>query len=196
MIIQRYLDQLGSNFKLLPRYMAHVRALLEKVEGAYNASLGIPAAYDINTAVGAQLDAIGTMIGVSRDMPYIATGLSPVLYMDDDLYRKILKSTILQNSWDGTLASYKSMWASIFEGEGTIQAVYTDNMDMSATVTVSGDVSPTMQDLIQAGYVFPAPTGVSMTYVVSSQTDRTASADLNMMAAAAVSYGQVIVTAQ
>ena len=195
MIIQKYLDQLGSGFKLLPRYMAHVRALLEKVEGAYDVVLSVPGAYDINNAVGVQLDAIGQMIGVSRDMPYISSGLSPVLYMDDDLYRKILQSKILQNTWDGTLASYKSMWASIFDGS-TIIATYTDNFDMTATVNVSGEISSTLQDLIQAGYVFPSPTGVGMTYIVSSQTDRTASAELGAVAAFAVSYGRIVVIAE
>jgi hypothetical protein len=54
------------------------------------------AAFDLETAVGFQLDVIGQYVGLSRLLTFQpAGGLSPIL--DDDMYRILLKAKISKN---------------------------------------------------------------------------------------------------
>lgn len=82
--------------------------------------------FDVDYAVGPQLDAIGVRVGVSRNIPMVlrdvyfalddvdGVGLDLGVWkgqydpvdgtttLDDETYRAVIKSKILQNHWDGT----------------------------------------------------------------------------------------------
>lgn len=81
--------------------------------------------FDVDTAVGVQLDAIGARVGVSRELPVKLRGVyfamdeadvgfdlgkwrgeydpeDGVSILDDELYRSVIQARILTNHWDGT----------------------------------------------------------------------------------------------
>lgn len=155
--IQRYLDGIESQHKLRPRYMAHVTALLEKIDGATAAASDMLTAFFLDTAVGDQLDKLGLLIGFGRTIniegsPYYGTVLT------DDQYRTMLYAKIFANHWDGSIEHFKTIWDQTLAN--VLEAHYVDNMDMTVTIVVDGIVSDLLLHLIPGGHLVPKPMGV------------------------------------
>lgn len=157
--IQRYLDGIESQHKTKPRYMACVTALLEKVDPAHAAAKDMPAAFSVYDGVGAQLDVVGEIVGVDRKFPPVNIPGMPV-YLDDDSYRQVILSKIIQNQWDGTYGQFKEMAAATLAK--TLNARYRDNQNMTMGVSIEGQLSPIMVELLVRGYILPKPMGVGM----------------------------------
>jgi hypothetical protein len=125
-----------------------------------NCIASIPGAFDLSYAVGAQLDILGQIIGISRTVPFQPSGgVSPVL--DDDTYRLLLQATIANNHWDGTIGSLYPIWNTLFPG-GQITII--DNQNMTATIVLTGSFTSIIQDLISNGMIVPRPQAVEYTY--------------------------------
>ena len=115
-----------------------------------------------DACVGDQLDALGVILGVPRQVTFDPTdGSSPIL--DDDTYRILLKNQVLKNHWDGRAESLQTTWKELFPG-GTI--IIQDNQDMTVDVTVTGAFTQIIVDLIVNDYIVPRPQGVWMNYYV------------------------------
>jgi hypothetical protein len=143
-------------------------------------------AFDLPQASGAQLDIMGTIVGVSRTVPFQpSNSVSPVL--DDATYRILLQASIFNNQWDGTLGSLNAFWPTLFSG-GSISI--DDGMNMTATVFVTGALSSILTDLISNGFLVPRPQGVLYTYVLG--TLPAFGVDFNNAYVAGVDYGHVV----
>lgn len=118
--------------------------------------------FDINTAVGDQLDLLGEYIGLSRD--YIKD--SSVVLLGDDSYRTLLKLKALCNTSD---FSHKSIDESLYEIFGnSVRMDSTGNMDIRYFVKMEGS------DLVTAGIqkgVLPKPMGVKIDYIIDYDVD-------------------------
>lgn len=120
--------------------------------------------YDLDYAVGVQLDVAGLEIGQSRVVNFQPSdGVSPTL--DDTTYRLLLKARLAQNSWDGKTASLYPIWQTLFPGG---RLVVNDNQNMTATIIVSGSFTSIITDLITNGYIVPRPETVEYTYVTGT----------------------------
>ena len=119
---------------------------------------GMPDTFDLDLAVGAQLDTVGRWIGLGRR---VATPISGVYFaldieglgmdqgvwqgpfdpdngltvLDDDTYRLLLRAKIGANHWDGTLETSAAILNQIFQG-GT-HVLIEDNGDMSVDIGVA-----------------------------------------------------------
>jgi len=165
--IQRYLDDIESQHASKPRYMAHVTALLEKVDDVTRVVKDMPRAFFVREAVGAQLDVNGGIVGVDRRFPPVSIpGMPPLL--DDDTFRKVMLSRIVQNGWDGTNERFKEMWDASVGGE--LDATYRDNQDMSMDIHITGYTEPTMIEMILRGYIVPKPGGVGLNVELTDDT--------------------------
>ncbi len=155
-----YASLITSQYKGSVNFMATVDMLLQKMSDV-EAVLGVmDREFDIDHAVGDQLDIIGEIIGVSRTVEFQPSGgISPIL--NNETYRTLLKAQIIQNSWDGLLPSLYDAWKTVFPG-GKI--VVNDVQNMSAVITVQGTFSSIIVDLINNGYIVPRPQGVLYTY--------------------------------
>lgn len=165
-----------------------LKSLAEPLTGLQAFLASLPQAFDVDSAIGAQLDIVGIWVGRSR---YIATPIPNVWFsfdldgvgfdqgawkgvydldggmtsLDDDHYRILLKAKIAANQWDGTLPGAKAVLDSVF-GSGTAVFIQ-DNMDMSMTVGVSGKVpSAVTLALLAGGYIPLKPSGVRVNYLV------------------------------
>jgi hypothetical protein len=117
----------------------------------------IPTLFDLDVAVGVQLDDLGQRVGFAR---YIfVAGLGTVTLNDAD-YRTLLRAKILANHWDGHNDTLQVILASLFPGTGiTLFAI--DNQDMSMDIFVTGGtLTPTQLALITSGLLVPKPEGV------------------------------------
>ncbi|MDL2289084.1 DUF2612 domain-containing protein, partial [Oscillospiraceae bacterium OttesenSCG-928-F05] len=130
----KYLNRITSQHKIQPKYMAWLAALLDKLNDLAEVALQMDLAYDLDEAVGAQLDVIGELVGVSRLLTFEPQNAPSALLSDDD-YRLIIRARISLNQWDGSTAGIYQLWADIFP-EATIEVV--DKQDMSMAIRVYG----------------------------------------------------------
>lgn len=116
---------------------------------------GIIDAYRLETAQGAQLDALGALAGVSRAM-------GEGVMLSDGMYRNVLRARIVRNQFGGGQGSLPDIWTPVFGDSLHIALV--DNQDMTMAVELSGgDYTPEILTLLLRGYIVPKPLGVRMT---------------------------------
>lgn len=162
--IQKYLSMVTSQHQDKPKFLAWLSAPLALVDDVAMLVDVFNSSFDIDLAIGTQLDVVGQILGVSRMVNFQPTGgASP--YLDDTLYRLVLRAKILQNQWDGTIAQLYSLWGTIFSDAIFILQ---DNQDMSLNVLVIGLSTQMEKDLTTNGYIIPRPEGVSMEFSYSS----------------------------
>lgn len=161
--VSYYLSLLTSEYKLAPSLNANLEAKLQMYEDIQLCNFGIPEMFDLDFAVGVQLDTLGVIEGVSRMVGFQpSNGVSPDL--DDDTYRILIKARIGWNQWDGTEGYLYPLWTALFPS-GRI--IILDNQNMTADIILVGAFTSILQDLIMNGYIVPRPQGVQYNYQFS-----------------------------
>lgn len=156
-----YLNLFTSQYRQAPNLAAFTALLMQPIADANICLATFVPSFDIDYAVGQQLDALGAIQNISRTLPFQpSNNVSAVL--DDATYRLLIQATIASNQWDGRLDSLQGIWQSLFDG-GTIAVI--DNMNMSATIILSGMFSSLIIDLIEHGFIVPRPQAVLYNYV-------------------------------
>lgn len=143
-----------------PRFLALVRTFTQPLMDVCTLLEEMRATFDLDTAIGVQLDATGEWIGRTRflRMPlegvYFSWGepglgwgqgvwkgkfdpTSGLTRLPDDVYRRLLKATVAANAWDGTVNGAYAVWEAAFADTGSIILIQ-DNMDMSMSVGIAG----------------------------------------------------------
>ncbi len=159
--ITTYLNRITSEHKVRPRFMELVAARLQPFIDLFECLDKVDRSFDIDTAVGDQLDIIGEYVGVKRLLdfqPHSTKAILPDLY-----YKTLLKARISLNNWDGSIDGIKKIWSETFP-EYEMQLV--DNQNMAMEVRITGLKSLFESELIQHGYITPKPMGVQVKYSV------------------------------
>lgn len=120
-----------------PRFVETVRATVEPIADAGSIAASLPAAFDLDTAIGAQLDAVGVRIGRDRNVripvpnAYFSldveglgldqgawkeafSDLTAIYQLDDETYRRLLRANILAKRWDGTVPDAQAVFDTFF----------------------------------------------------------------------------------
>ncbi len=160
MTIQDYLGLVTSEHSNKPNFMGWLTANLQMVEDNTIAAASMIGAFDVNTAIGNQLDVVGLIVGQPRNIGVPITGASSVL--DDDHYRLVLKARTARNNWDGTIPSIYEIWNNAFPVE-PLQLIDNQDMTMQAIITNLTDI--VSQELVTAGFVIPQPIGVGLSII-------------------------------
>ena len=95
-----YMKLITSEYADKPNYNAYVKSFLDKVSPIVDSFDSFNTLFNIDNAVGDQLDKIGQIVGVQRELPISDPDIPSVL--DDDLFRAVIKARIYSNLWDGT----------------------------------------------------------------------------------------------
>lgn len=162
--ISYYLGLITSEYQGSPKFLQWLGVLLQPLDDASQCLESMSLAFDLDQAVGVQLDTLGVIIGQSRTMTFQPSdGVSPLL--DDTTYRLLLRARIARNQWDGTIDSLQSTWRKLFPG-GSISIE--DAQNMSATIVLSGAFTSIARDLINNDLICPRPAGVLYNYVFAS----------------------------
>ena len=148
-----YLNLITSQHREQPNYIAFLTQLLERYEEGYQLALGMDQRFDLDTAVGDQLDAVGRMAGVSRYLDDWA--------LADEEYRVQIKAAIVKNAWNGQVYTIYDLWETIFPH---LELLIQDNQDMSMTVYIVGEATNAEKSMILSGYVIPKPNTVRIKY--------------------------------
>ena len=157
-----YLDLVTSEHSTKPKYMAWLSVLLTPLIDAIKLNEDVKKAFDLNTAIGAQLNIIGKWLEQPRQVDFQPTdGSSSVL--NDNYYRTVLKAKVVKNQWTGTISNFYSFWNVLFKGQ-PLQIYLVDNQDMEPVAIIwSSSVDQMMQDLIANNYIVPKPAGLGLT---------------------------------
>jgi hypothetical protein len=159
-----YSNLLTSEYRNSTQFNKWLGVVLNIANDISNCLASITSAFDLDTAIGAQLDTLGLIITgnpAARIVPFQPTnGVSPVL--DDTTFRLLLKATIANNTWDGKISSLYGIWSNLFPG-GQITII--DNQNMTADIILTGNFTSIISDLIVNGLIVPRPQAVAYTYL-------------------------------
>ncbi len=157
--ITTYLNRITSEHKTKPKFMSMVEARLRPFIDLFELLETFDAAFDLDTAVGNQLDIIGEYVGLKRQLDFQPFCTDAIL--TDDYYRMLLKAKISLNNWDGTSEGVKKIWSAVFP-DYEIQIV--DNQDMTMEARIIGVQSIFENELIQHRKITPKPMVVFVEY--------------------------------
>lgn len=147
-----------------PKFHATVRALAQAAVQIGETAASLPEAFDLDSAIGVQLDAVGKWIGRDRFIPYpldtfwfslddFVRGLDMAVWktsydadygtyrLADEDFRRLLYAQIGMNYWDGTMETLRAVLLDFYEGmanDPNTLFFLDDRADGSATLAVSG----------------------------------------------------------
>lgn len=157
-----YLNLIPSEHRLSPNFINWLTFGIQKLQDDNSSALDIINAFDLDTATGTQLDIIGTLVGISRQLDFQPrSDISSVL--DDVYYRLLLRARIVWNQWKGTIKELYEAWQVIFPAGNLL---IMDNQDMSMDIVVSGNFSVMERELINNGLIVPKSEGVRINYII------------------------------
>lgn len=190
--MSEYTDLITSQHADKPKFRALVDVGTQPFSGVIDSARAMSQAFDLDVAVGAQLDVLGQWVGLSRYASVTITGVyfawdtaalgwdqgtwkgpfdpsEGLAAMDDETYRLMIRAKIGANHWDGTLPAYQAVLTQVFAGSGTV-VFATDHQDMSMSVHFAGTHPPALlAGLIRSGAFPLKPAGVRIAgYFVSS----------------------------
>lgn len=182
--ITDYTNLVTSEHSDKPKYMAMIGVTLQHTVDLVNLLDSIPSLYDIDGAVGQQLDVCGEFVGVSRHLTGPLTGVyfafdEPALGFDlgvwkgpfdpstgltslpDDFYRVLIKARILNNQWNGSKEDAYVLAQAIFSVLG-YTILIEDYADLTMGLGIVGAAPPIalVQQLLVSGKFDIKPAGV------------------------------------
>jgi len=186
-----YLARITSEHANKPKFVAYVSALIQPLLDSQALLRSLLTTFDLDTAIGVQLDAVGKWVGRTRFVEQPITGLyfsfdtvglgwdqgvwkgpfdstDGLTRLDDDTYRQLLRAKVILNSWDGSIAEAAKALGLLLNNPSSIVTIL-DNQDMTMTVGISGVVpSPLITALLEGGYLPINPEGVGINYQITS----------------------------
>lgn len=179
---RKYTDLITSAHNDKPRFVATVELTTSALAQGQDFLQTLPEVFDIDTAVGVQLDAVGEWAGQTRylniplqnyyfefDNAEAGWGKGiwrqdfdieeQVAALDDSTYRKVLMVKIATNHWDGTIPKLYDAIAEVFAGRYAMAVA--DNQDMSLSIYLAGQKLTALdRALLIGGYLTLKPVGV------------------------------------
>lgn len=186
-----YLALITPSHRGKPKFAAMIRALVEPVVAQQGFIEHLPVDFDLDEAIGAQLDVVGEWVGRTR---FVRTPIASAWFsfddalrgfdrgvwfqpfdtadgitrLDDETFRTLLRAKIAANNWDGTLPAAKEALSIIFPN-GETSLVITDNQDMTITFGVAGVIpSALFIALLSDGYLPLKPEAVRANYLITT----------------------------
>lgn len=185
--MSKYTDLITNYHRDKPLFTQHVDLSTRPLSDAASAMNSLITAFDIDDAVGVQLDILGEWIGRKRTVAIPISGVyfsfdaeglgwdqgvwqgpydpdSGYTSLSDETYRIILKAKIAINQWDGTNDALKDILDAALAGSGlSMQIVDGQDMTISIWVFPEKDISLVSRELIAAirqGYLTVKAAGV------------------------------------
>lgn len=130
-----------------PKFMAMIADTLQPCADIVQFLSLIPSYYDIDNAIGVQLDTLGLLIGVARPGGF-----------SDAYYRVVLKVRILNNHWQCNKPSAYALANELFSGLGFFFFIE-DHADLTITIGIVGAGAPSAEiiALLTGGYLDVKP---------------------------------------
>lgn len=206
MTLSDYIDLITSQHRSRPKFSGVTAAAVAPLALAVGmVDTSMLQAWDIDTAVGTQLDQVGEWIGATRyvEQPLVGVYFSwddvvetgwghgywqgkydpstGVVALADDVYRLVLYAKIASNNWPGTRETIEAIWDNSFGDNSTLALV--DHQDMSITIGLSGiEINDVLLYILTSGRIPLKPEGVRLReYIVSDDRIFGFDADIPMI---------------
>ncbi|WP_186086053.1 DUF2612 domain-containing protein [Burkholderia gladioli] len=188
--IDDYTALITSEHRRVPRFMAMAEMLGSPLVDLMNVLGGMPAQFDLDSAVGDQLDIVGEWIGLKRQVStpligiYFAFDLdglgfdqgvwkgpfdpdTGLVSLDDDTYRMTLRAKIAANHWDGTPGAAADILDMLAPPGARV--FLEDPCDMSITIGIAGKQPPALYlALLKNGLLSLKSEAIRVNYAVTS----------------------------
>lgn len=191
--IQTYQDLITSEHSDKPNFVAFYSGCIQPFVDLQAFTISLLEDFDLDLAIGVQLDAVGLWVGVSRVLKTAITGVffsfnvdglgfnqgvwkgpfsgSGVTLMPDYIYRTIIKFKILANHWNGTIPQAYEDFSTLFTNGEVIYM--RDNQDMSMTIGLVGfNFDALSLAILEQGYFPFRPEGVRIKEYIIPPTDK------------------------
>lgn len=185
--IEEYLNLITSEHRQRIKFSAMVGTDVSESVRVQDLLEAMIPLFDLDLAIGAQLDVIGQWVGISRDIripipgvffswdgvdPYVGwefgvwqdeRNATAVTVLPDDVYRTYIKAKIAANKWNGSLVDMYAVWDQVFTD---ITILVDDNQDMSYNLGFVGrPIDSLTLALISGGYLPLKPEGVRVNVI-------------------------------
>lgn len=185
--MSKYTDLITNYHRVKPLFVDHVDLSTRPLTDTSSALQSLLTAFDIDSAVGVQLDVLGEWIGRTRIVSQPISGVyfsfdtdglgwdqgvwqgpydpdAGFTSLSDDTYRIVLKAKIAINNWDGQNDSLPAILETALDGSG-LKMQIVDNQDMTISVWVfpEEDINQVSLELLAAikqGYLTVKAAGV------------------------------------
>lgn len=185
--MSKYTDRITNYHRGKPLFVEHVDLSTRPLLDVSAAMHGLISAFDIDEAIGVQLDALGEWIGRSRIVSQPISGVyfsfdtdglgwdqgvwqgpydpdAGFTSLSDETYRIVLKAKIAINNWNGQNDTLPPILETALKGSG-LKMQIVDNQDMTISVWVfpEEDISQVSLELLAAirqGYLTVKAAGV------------------------------------
>ncbi len=200
----KYTDLITSEHQTATKFMEMVAQVCQAWADSVYLAQQIPGLYDIDQAIGAQLDAIGQWVGISRNLAVPLVGVyfsldtagvgfdqgvwlgpydptSGLVALPDDYYRLLLKAKILNNQWDCDTPDAYTLASVIYQPLG-YQLFIQDHSDLTMDLGLLGAGPPPaiVWAMLTTGLLDVKPLGVHInSYVAQSAAGPIFAFDLN-----------------
>ncbi len=185
--MSKYTDLITNYHDGKPKFVSHIDLSTRPLIDASGAIASLITAFDIDTAVGDQLDILGQWIGRTR---VVGTPISGIYFsldtdgigfdegvwqgpfdpdegftnLSDDVYRMVLKTKIAINHWDGSNGSLPAILDTALMGSGCRMEIV-DNQDMTISLLFFAEnginaVSKEIIAVVKMGYLTVKAAGV------------------------------------
>jgi len=177
-------DRIYAQYRTKPKAVAWYNITRNLAEQLSDAAQAVRVMYEIDTAVGAQLDILGRIVVIPRNFiqpvdiiptQFAASGNDPGEFgdrsdmfgplssdsnaqMSDDLYRLVIKSKIIKNNSDATIESILFGMNFLLPNAQVLRI--TDAEDMSFTIEFYGNISEVERYALLNAQLVPKPQGV------------------------------------
>jgi hypothetical protein len=182
-----YLDLITAEHQGQPDFEAMITATLQPLCDLQAQLATFDCQFDVDCAVGVQLDIDGLWVNRSRQLAEPLTGVyfawntagvgwgqglwrgpfDPVdglVSLPDDVYRSYLLFGIAANHWDGTIPDAYTIYDDFLAGTDA-QIYVVDHENMSMTLVLSGSTDPVLNALFNTGALDLRPAGVLLNHV-------------------------------
>ncbi|MEA5104670.1 DUF2612 domain-containing protein [Pantoea sp. S18] len=185
--MSKYTDLITNYHAGKPKFVAHVDLSTRPLTDSSTSLQSLISAFDIDSAVGVQLDVLGEWIGRKRIVSQPISGVyfsfdtdslgwdqgiwqgpydpdAGYTSLSDDTYRIVLKAKIAINNWNGQNDSLPAILEKALAGSG-LKMQIVDNQDMTISVWVFPEVDISLVSLellaaIKQGYLTVKAAGV------------------------------------
>ena len=179
-----YTDLIISQHAVQPNFMAVVAVRCQPYADMVAVAQAMPGMFDIDVAVGDQLDAVGEWVGITRYLtepltnvyltlgptgPGLGQGIlmgpydptSGLVELPDQQYRTLLYARIAANHWDGTIPGAYAVLQQVFP-DFTIIIQDNGNKSMLYGLVGSGTLDAATLALFLGGYFDLKPAGITI----------------------------------
>lgn len=184
--IEYYQSLVTSEHQNSPKYMAWLGAMIEPLTVIQSVIENLINDFDLDVAIGKQLDIVGKWVGISRRLHEALIGVyfswddtadlgwdsgvwqgsddpdSGLILLPDDIYRALIRAKIVANQWDGSIPGLYKIWDTVFaDVPNSPTLIIVDNQDMSMDyIFAVAPLSIVEQQLAMTGQYYIKPEGV------------------------------------